>query len=264
MSTTSAIGSTSTAATTSTASASGVMGREQFLTLLVTQLQHQDPLNPMEDKDFIAQLAQFSSLEQMMNMSESMEAMGKNSTSSQALALTGKWIEYQTASGDSVTGRVDSVSWADGTAKLMVGGSTVDLGSVVRVYPGVEALGQTKSSVQAVGLIGKEVSYLDDSTGQIVTGKVSGVSLSNGWPSLVIGDKTISMSDVLETQGSGSSDDTAALAKSMVGMRVDYLSGGQTLSGKVTKAALDGATWKLTVGSGLIGLQDVVKVYPAS
>ncbi len=47
-----------------------VLGKNEFLQLLVTKLEHQDPLNPMEDEDFIAQLAQFSSLEQMYNIAE--------------------------------------------------------------------------------------------------------------------------------------------------------------------------------------------------
>ena len=50
------------------------LGRDDFLQLLVTKLQHQDPLKPMEDSDFIAQLAQFSSLEQMNNIADGIES----------------------------------------------------------------------------------------------------------------------------------------------------------------------------------------------
>jgi len=51
------------------------LGRDQFLTLLVAQLKNQDPLNPMESADFTAQLAQFSSLEQLFGMNESLDAI---------------------------------------------------------------------------------------------------------------------------------------------------------------------------------------------
>ncbi len=266
MSTTSAVSSAGSTAANTTAPSSSIMGRDSFLLLLVTQLQNQDPMNPMDDKDFAAQLAQFSSLEQMMNMSESLDAVGRSATFGQALSLTGKWVEYSGNDGQAMVGQVQSVSYANGAAQLIVDGNVVDLSSVTRVYPGVDSLGQNKSATQAIGLIGKSVSYVDPATGRVVTGKVSGVVLSDGWPGLVVGDSVIAMSDVLDTNGSvGSSSDSdlEALAKSMVGMKVDYTSGGQTLSGRVTKAALDGETWKLTVGSSLIGLGDVVKVYPA-
>lgn len=53
------------------------LDKDAFLRLLTTQLAHQDPLNPMEDQEFIAQLAQFSSLEQMQNVNENIETMGE-------------------------------------------------------------------------------------------------------------------------------------------------------------------------------------------
>ena len=58
-----------------TASKNDVLGKDAFLKLLVTQLQNQDPLNPLDDKEFIAQLAQFSSLEQMTNISEGITSL---------------------------------------------------------------------------------------------------------------------------------------------------------------------------------------------
>src|ERR1700741_3407172 len=51
------------------------LGKDAFLQLLITQLQHQDPTNPMDDREFISQMAQFSSLEQMQNMTKAIESL---------------------------------------------------------------------------------------------------------------------------------------------------------------------------------------------
>ena len=64
---------------------SGALDKNAFLLLLVTQFQHQDPLNPMEDKEFVAQLAQFTALEQSMTMNENLETMITLQTEQQAL-----------------------------------------------------------------------------------------------------------------------------------------------------------------------------------
>ena len=70
----------------------GELGRDDFLNLLVTQLQHQDPLNPMDSTDFTAQLAQFSSLEQLSNMSGQLKELAASQTvfaNSQAVSYIG-------------------------------------------------------------------------------------------------------------------------------------------------------------------------------
>ncbi|QGG48174.1 flagellar hook assembly protein FlgD [Heliorestis convoluta] len=84
-----------------------VMGKDDFLKLLVTQLRYQDPMKPMEDKEFIAQMAQFSSLEQMQNMAEGfmelkeaqMKMLHENYVA-QAVSFIGKEVEALTMQRD--------------------------------------------------------------------------------------------------------------------------------------------------------------------
>lgn len=78
-----------------TSSKIDVMGKDDFLNLLVTQLKYQDPLNPTDSADFTAQLAQFSSLEQLENVNTNLELLGDaygNMNNSQAISYIGKIV----------------------------------------------------------------------------------------------------------------------------------------------------------------------------
>lgn len=98
------------------------MGKDDFLRLLITQLRYQDPLKPMEDKEFIAQMAQFSSLEQTKNMADALSKMNENLTASQernnALSFLGKYVEVLRDDGKSETGRVDAIDPRSGLMKV--------------------------------------------------------------------------------------------------------------------------------------------------
>ena len=85
------------------------MGRDQFLKILITQLQTQDPTSPVEDKAFIAQMAQFSSLEQMTNVATEFRRLNQAMISGQALGVLGRDVALATDNGP-VTGRVNAVS----------------------------------------------------------------------------------------------------------------------------------------------------------
>ena len=69
------------------------LGKDDFLQLLITQLQHQDPTKPMDDKQFIAQMAQFSSLEQMTNLGQEFAKISGMVSRGNALNLLGKQVE---------------------------------------------------------------------------------------------------------------------------------------------------------------------------
>ena len=74
-----------------------VMGKDEFLKLLITQLQHQDPTKPMEDREFIAQMAQFSSLEQMLNFNTNMEKLLKSVSFQSSFNLLGLNVKIDSA-----------------------------------------------------------------------------------------------------------------------------------------------------------------------
>jgi flagellar basal-body rod modification protein FlgD len=111
------------------------LGKDEFLKILVTQLQNQDPMQPMEDKDFIAQMAQFSSLEQTMNMAKELHAL---SQSAGLLAgLIGKQVEWieTNPDGNSATrsGIVEAIVQRDGTPYVRVNGKEIQVSDLTSI-----------------------------------------------------------------------------------------------------------------------------------
>jgi flagellar basal-body rod modification protein FlgD len=117
---------TNTSSNKTTSKANDALGKDDFLKMLVTQLRYQDPLQPMEDKEFIAQMAQFSSLEQMQNMNTAM-------ITTQATNLIGKEIHWMNDQGEEQTGVVTAVTTYEGVSKLIVGDTSVGMDKVFKV-----------------------------------------------------------------------------------------------------------------------------------
>ncbi len=112
------------------------MGKESFLKLLVTELRHQDPTQPMQDKEFIAQMAQFSSLEQMTSINKSIQELNKSANAGEAYALLGKRVEgLDTMRGERIAGTVDKIFRRDNALRLIVNGRELDLLEIHAVYP---------------------------------------------------------------------------------------------------------------------------------
>lgn len=107
------------------------LGRDDFLKILLTQLQNQDPTKPMEDKEFIAQMAQFSSLEQMTNISRGFQEMNTLLSSNQALQVLGRTVEVR--QGDQlVRGTVSGVT-SGASPQITVNDKTYDFSDLMRV-----------------------------------------------------------------------------------------------------------------------------------
>ena len=108
-----------------------VMDKDDFLKILIAQLQNQDPTKPMEDKEFIAQMAQFSSLEQMTNLSTGFEKLSGMLNSGQALGVLGKEVDVVVA-GELFSGRVSEVTQGS-FPQVLIDGTYYDFGDVQRV-----------------------------------------------------------------------------------------------------------------------------------
>src|SRR3954449_856752 len=117
-------GTTTAAATTasSTKKADQVLGKDDFLKLMVAQMKNQDPMNPSDDKDNIAQMAQFSSLEQITNLANATQQLADRVTTTQMLGLIGHSVSYAGDDGATATGTVQSVQVAGGSTKLTIDG----------------------------------------------------------------------------------------------------------------------------------------------
>ncbi|KGR81424.1 flagellar hook assembly protein FlgD [Lysinibacillus boronitolerans] len=158
------------------------LGKDAFLQLLITQLQHQDPTNPMDDREFISQMAQFSSLEQMQNMTKAMESLLASQQQTQMMSYTTfigkevKWheiTEEKDAKGNPVinegTGVIESLKFVDGNVVFkLADGKEIAPGNISGILGGASDSSSNGNNsvpesplVKASQLIGKNVTYKD-------------------------------------------------------------------------------------------------------
>lgn len=111
------------------------LGKDDFLQLLVAELSNQDPLEPMDDKDFIAQLAQFSSLEQLTDMNNQLQSMTQNNLLGSLSSLIGKEVEWtDEVTGDLGSGIVSAISMQkDGSYVILETGERIPVQQISQV-----------------------------------------------------------------------------------------------------------------------------------
>jgi|GEM_PF-310037 len=123
------------------------LGKDDFLKLLLAQLANQDPLHPMDDTQFISQLAQFNALEQQQQTNKHLVDLITTQSLAQAAALMGRQIEAKDAKGNAVSGEVSAITLVDGQPKLTVGSAQVALSDITKVL--LDSAGSTGTGTAA-------------------------------------------------------------------------------------------------------------------
>lgn len=176
-------------ATATKTTGSSELGKDAFLKILMTQLQNQDPTKPMDDAQFISQMAQFSSLEQMTNLTKAFEEFAGVQQQSQMIEFSNfvgkevKWHELTDkldADGKPITnegaGSITGIKFVDGSVEFtLADGKKINPGNISEVLSGSS---NSNSLVEASMLIGKTVGYQNGDT--VSSGVVQSVSKKDG------------------------------------------------------------------------------------
>jgi len=150
----------------------GELGKNDFLKLLITQVQHQDPLEPQSDTDFIAQIAQFSALEQMQNLNNTF-AMTKG------FGMIGKYAIAQTSDDETgrtsyIAGIVESVRVKGGIVYAIINGREIDIDKIIEVSgTALGSTGKISDYGGLVGMLGSAYLYNQDGGRATVKGIIS-------------------------------------------------------------------------------------------
>lgn len=195
MATTSVTASSNYSLTTVTRVPKKELDKNDFLALLATQLQNQDPLDPQSNDEFIATMAQFNSL-------EAMSSIDSTTQYSKAMSMVGKTVTIQEDNADSVTGTVEKVSTdEDGAVYIYVGGETYSLSDVQEFQPSADTSQISATSwdlMQAALLIGKEVIFDGDSGGV-----VEKVSMADGKVKVYVDGESYDIGSITKISSTG-------------------------------------------------------------
>lgn len=123
-------------AASETKSKDGSLGKDEFLKILLAQIKNQDPMQPMEDKEFIAQMAQFTSVEQLTNMSTELKQLRQSmSLSPELIGKSVNWTDKDSAGAEvQKTGIVEAITFKKGVQYALVDGTEVTMDKLTKIW----------------------------------------------------------------------------------------------------------------------------------
>ena len=243
------------------AAGKGGVSKTDFLKLLTTQLTNQDPLNPTQDIDFTAQLAQLQALDEQMAMTKTMKALRTDSQMQAGTAMIGKYISGTDAAGNTASGQVMRlVSTKDGVFCELANKQKVPVENINNVWN--DANSMNNDLANSGNVIGMWVEAGYDDAFQPIRGIVESVSVKNGQVYLTLyGGKSVTW-DKVTSMRTPTEEEVWYMLPDSIREKVETAQGmvkkavtgkdanGNVVTGIVGGAKLDGTNVILTLLTG--------------
>jgi flagellar basal-body rod modification protein FlgD len=251
--------------TSSSSSDPQALGKDDFLKLLVAQLQNQDPLDPMDNAEFMSQTAQFSMLEELQSQSALFEDMAFSQKLTQAAGMIGMRAQvYDPVTGDLVTSPITGLTIQDGDVYFIIDEIAYRFEDLVEIYGPQDAI--TNELEHGLSLIGKKVTVTDDNDLEHV-GTVWAVEVRDDKVFIRISDNEgryslDSITQVSQADGALSAAEVAEAA-GLVGQyaKVTHPNTGETVEGVIEGIAFsNNSGLHVTINGGHYSYSDIIEI----
>ena len=253
--------------TSATSSDARGLGKDDFLKLLVAQLRHQDPMSPMSNAEFMAQTAQFSTLEELQNLNAAFAEQAFVHKLSQASGMVGmQALVFDPVAGDMVASPITGLAIQDGDVRFIINEITYRFEDLVEVYG---SQSQVEQSVEyALGLIGKEIT-VKDSEGVTVSGTCWAVDVDDGKPFVRLDDKgKFPIDEIIRISESGPGELSPSQVAEAAGLIGQYARVTHPDTGDIVEGVIEGIAFSpnsglhVTVNGGHYSYSSIVEIVP--
>jgi len=241
------------------------LGKDDFLRLLVAQLKYQDPLDPMDNAEFMAQTAQFSTLEELQNLNSAMAQQGFVQKVTQAAGMVGMQAQVlDPLSGEMVTSPITGLTIQGGDVMFIINDLAYRFEDLVEVYG--QTNGVENSVEDGLGLIGKDIT-VRDANGATHSGYCWAVEVHEGEVFVRVGDEgRFPLDEIVQVSDPGPGELTAgeiAEASGLIGQyaKVKHPETGNTVEGVIEGIAFSpNSGMHVTVNGGHYSYSDILEL----